>query len=135
MHARREEGVHAREARALKNLLQMFLESISFLPDIFMLFHFPLFPALLLGYRSPCLPAGGRSQCFSRQGLCLCRPTITFPAEMAKFFFSSPLRVAQISIPTLYSLYEEKKSSILSRRDCVPLQMVHILLPLKAHCF
>lgn len=35
------------------------LESISFPPDIFMPFHFPLFSALVLGYRSPKLSAGG----------------------------------------------------------------------------
>lgn len=63
------------------------LESISFLPDIFMLFHFPLFSVLLPGYRSPKLSVGGWLQCFARRSLCLCQPTITFPAEMTKSFF------------------------------------------------
>ena len=63
------------------------LESISFIPDIFMLFHFPLFSVLLPGYRSPKLSVGGWLQCFARRSLCLCQPTITFPAEMTKSFF------------------------------------------------
>lgn len=64
------------------------LESINFLPDTVMLFYFPLFSILLLGFHSPVLSAGAWLQCFARRGLCLCQPTITFPAEMANSFFS-----------------------------------------------
>lgn len=89
------------------------LESISFLPDIFMLFHFPLFSVLLLGYRSPMLSAGSWLQCFARRGLCLCQPTITFPAEMAKSFFFS-LCYSDIYF-SLHSSFENMYS-VLSRQ-------------------
>lgn len=65
------------------------LESINFLPDTVMLFYFPLFSILLLGFHSPVLSAGGWLQCFPRRGLCLCQPTITFPAELPILYFSS----------------------------------------------
>lgn len=67
------------------------LESISFLPDVFMPFPFSLFLPLAHGYRSPKLSAGGWLQCFAvRRGLCLCQPSITFPAEMDKSFSFLP---------------------------------------------
>lgn len=96
------------------------LESISFLPDIFTLFHFPLFSVLLLGYRSPKLSAGGWLQCFARRGLCLCQPTITFPAEMDKSFFFS-LCFSDIFL-SLHSSCENIYS-MLSRQHFEPLQM------------
>lgn len=85
-------------------------ESISFLSDIFMPFHFPLFSVLFLGYHSPKLSAGGLLQCFARRGLCLCQPTITFPTERAKSFFFSPCFSDICS--SLHSSFENQYSKL-----------------------
>lgn len=77
-----------RGAHELKNPSQVFWSQLAF---------FLMYSCFFISLCSPlsCLVIAVASspqtllQCFARRGSCLCQPTITFPAEMAKSFLFS----------------------------------------------